>query len=68
MKDQLIDPADALCVAHWCGHFSCSFDELHEAMAATRSEKVGVVALHLATRHERQQPILKLIATSHPLG
>jgi hypothetical protein len=34
-----------------CGHFSCSEQELIDAMRATDSTEVGVVGLSLATRY-----------------
>lgn len=37
--------------AHWCGNFSCSDQELIDAIRATHSREVGVVGLYLATRY-----------------
>jgi hypothetical protein len=37
--------------AHWCGNFSCSDQELLDAVRATHSQEVGVVGLYLATRY-----------------
>lgn len=37
--------------AHWCGNFSCSEQELIDAVRATHSTEVGVVGLYLATRY-----------------
>ncbi|WP_158752686.1 DUF3606 domain-containing protein [Dyella sp. S184] len=48
--DERIDLGSPLSRAHWCGCFSCSDQELIEAIRATRSTEVGVVGLYLATR------------------
>jgi hypothetical protein len=37
--------------AHWCGNFSCSEQELIDAVHVTHSTEVGAVGLYLATRH-----------------
>jgi len=37
--------------AHWCGNFSCSNQDLVDAVRATHSNEVGVVGLYLATRY-----------------
>jgi len=37
--------------AHWCGNFSCSDQELIDAVCTTHSNEVGVVGLYLATRY-----------------
>lgn len=37
--------------AHWCGNFSCSEQELIDAVRATHSAEVGVVGLYLADRN-----------------
>ena len=37
--------------AHWCGNFSCSDQDLVDAVHATHSTEVGVVGLYLATRY-----------------
>jgi len=48
--DERIDLGDPLSRAHWCGCFSCSDQELIEAIRAMESDEVGVVGLYLATR------------------
>ncbi|WP_172969704.1 DUF3606 domain-containing protein [Rhodanobacter sp. T12-5] len=45
-----INIRDSLSRAHWCGCFSCSDQDLIEAVRATRSTEVGVVEIYLATR------------------
>ncbi len=37
--------------SHWCGNFSCSEQELIDAVCTTHSNEVGVVGLYLATRY-----------------
>lgn len=37
--------------AHCCGSFSCSDQDLVDAVRATHSTEVGVVGLYLATRY-----------------
>lgn len=37
--------------AHWCGNFSCTEQELLDAVRATHSKEVGAVGLYLATRY-----------------
>jgi len=49
--DERIDLGDPLSRAHWCGCFSCSDQELIEAVRATDSDEVGAVGLYLATRY-----------------
>jgi len=49
--DERIDLGNPLSRAHWCGCFSCSDQELIEAVRATDSDEVGVVGLYLATRY-----------------
>lgn len=46
-----INLRDSFSRAHWCGCFSCSDQELIEAVRATGSTEVGVVGLYLATRY-----------------
>lgn len=46
-----IDVLDGLSRAYWCGCFSCTDQDLIEAMRATCSTEVGVVGLYLATRY-----------------
>lgn len=48
--DERIDMHDPLSRANWCGNFSCSDQDLEEAIRATDSTEVGVVGLYLATR------------------
>jgi hypothetical protein len=48
--DKFINLASDLSRAHWCGHFSCTEQELIDAVRATRSIEVGLVGLYLATR------------------
>jgi Protein of unknown function (DUF3606) len=46
-----INLRDRLSRAHWCGCFSCSDQELLEAVRATDGDEVGAVGLYLATRY-----------------
>ena len=50
-EGERINPFDSLSRAHWCGCFSCTDQELIEAIRATCSTEVGVVGLYLATRY-----------------
>ena len=45
-----INLRDRLSRAHWCGCFSCSDQELIDAVRTTDSDEVGAVGLYLATR------------------
>ena len=49
--DETINLRSSLSRAHWCGNFSCSDEELIDAVRATHSTEVGVVGLYLATRY-----------------
>ncbi len=51
MMGDTINLRSALSRAHWCGNFSCSDQELIDAVCATHSVEVGVVGLYLATRY-----------------
>ncbi|KAA0068492.1 hypothetical protein [Rhodanobacter sp. T12-5] len=49
--DETINLRSSLSRAHLCGNFSCSDEELIDAVRATHSTEVGVVGLYLATRY-----------------
>jgi len=49
--DERINLHSLLNRAYWCGNFSCSDQELIDAVRATHSVEVGVVGLYLATRY-----------------
>jgi len=48
---ETINLRSTLSRAHWCGNFSCSEQELIDAVRATHSTEVGAVGLYLATRY-----------------
>jgi len=48
--DEHIDMDSPLCRAYWCGNFSCSDEELANAVRIMDSTAVGLVGLYLATR------------------
>jgi hypothetical protein len=48
--DEHIDMDNSLCRAYWCGNFSCSDEELANAVRSMDSTAVGLVGLYLATR------------------
>lgn len=50
-EGERINLRNRLSRAHWCGCFSCTDQELVEAVRATGSTEIGVVGLYLATRY-----------------
>jgi len=48
---ETINLRSSLSRAHWCGNFSCTEQELIDAVHATHSKEVGAVGLYLATRY-----------------
>jgi hypothetical protein len=49
--DERINLRSPLSRAYWCGNFSCSDQDLVDAVRATHSTEVGVVGLYLATKY-----------------
>jgi hypothetical protein len=60
--DHRINLRDPLSRAYWCGCFSCTHQDLIEAVHVTRSTEVDVVGLYLATKYS-----LEAIEASDPI-
>ena len=55
--DEHIDMDSPLCRAYWCGNFSCSDEELANAVRIMDSTAVGLVGLYLATRQSESYAV-----------